>query len=151
MKIYLDVSCLNRPFDDQTQMRIRLEAEATTAILEKCDRGEWQQVSSQMANIEIHAMPDADRRARVQRLLPDPKVMLQLTENIYARAGNLEKLGFKPADAVHVAAAESLVADLFLSCDDRLVNTARRRRDQLKVKVANPLDWLKEVGHDDDT
>jgi hypothetical protein len=24
--IYLDVCCLNRPFDDQTQQRIRLEA-----------------------------------------------------------------------------------------------------------------------------
>ena len=26
--IYLDVCCLNRPFDDQTQERIRLESEA---------------------------------------------------------------------------------------------------------------------------
>ena len=28
MKIYLDVCCLNRPFDDQTQDRIHLESEA---------------------------------------------------------------------------------------------------------------------------
>lgn len=28
MKVYLDACCLNRPFDDQTQGRIRLEAEA---------------------------------------------------------------------------------------------------------------------------
>ena len=27
-KIYMDVYCFNRPFDDQTQDRIRLEAEA---------------------------------------------------------------------------------------------------------------------------
>jgi hypothetical protein len=31
--IYLDVCCLNRPFDDQTQERIRLEAEAVLHIL----------------------------------------------------------------------------------------------------------------------
>jgi hypothetical protein len=31
--IYLDVCCLNRPFDDQTQERIRLEAEAVLRIL----------------------------------------------------------------------------------------------------------------------
>lgn len=81
MRIYLDVSCLNRPYDDQGQVRIRLEAEATTAILGKCERGEWQQVSSEMARIEIDAMPDADRRARVHLLLPDPKLLLKLTDS----------------------------------------------------------------------
>ena len=33
MKIYLDVCCLNRPFDDHRQERIRLESEAVVAIL----------------------------------------------------------------------------------------------------------------------
>ena len=33
-KIYLDVCCLNRPFDAQSQPRIRLETEVTTEVLE---------------------------------------------------------------------------------------------------------------------
>ncbi len=41
-------------------------------------------------------------------------------------------------------------ADVFLSCDDRLVRLARRRRDQLLVRVANPLEWITEIGHDSD-
>jgi predicted nucleic acid-binding protein len=150
MKIYLDVSCLNRPFDDQAQARIRLESEATTIILEQCELGDWQHVSSEMATIEITAMPDADRRARVQLLLPSAKSLLRLSEAVFARAGVLESLGFKPADAVHVAAAEALDADIFLSCDDRLCRLAKRRVVQLKVLVANPVDWLKEIGHDPD-
>jgi predicted nucleic acid-binding protein len=150
MTIYMDVSCLNRPFDDQRQARVRLEAEAVTIILERCEGDAWRQVSSDMAQIEVDAIPDVDRRARVQLLLPDPKVMLKLTEELYERADELQKLGFKAADAVHVAAAEALGADVFLSCDDRLVRLAKRRRDELKVRVANPLDWLKEVGDDAD-
>ena len=35
MKLYLDVSCLNRPFDDQTPTRIRLESEAISVIFER--------------------------------------------------------------------------------------------------------------------
>jgi len=35
MKIYLATCCLNRPFDDQRQPRVRLESEAVTLILEK--------------------------------------------------------------------------------------------------------------------
>jgi hypothetical protein len=33
LRIYLDVCCLNRPFDNQVQDRVRLEAEAVLAIL----------------------------------------------------------------------------------------------------------------------
>jgi hypothetical protein len=33
MRIYLDMCCLKRPFDDQSQPRIRLETEAVLALL----------------------------------------------------------------------------------------------------------------------
>jgi len=41
MKIYMDVCCLNRPFDDQTQDKIRIESDAILAILSKCISGKW--------------------------------------------------------------------------------------------------------------
>jgi hypothetical protein len=40
VRIYLDACCLNRPFDDQTQARIRLEAEAVLMILMECELSE---------------------------------------------------------------------------------------------------------------
>lgn len=147
MKIYLDVSCLNRPFDDQTQLRIRLESEAVALIIENCDREVWEHASSDMATIEIDAIADEDRRRRVRLLLPDNE-LLKLTDEIFQRSQVLQSLGIKPADAVHVAAAEVMMADVLLSCDDRLCRKAKRLKKNLKVKVANPLDWLKEFGDD---
>lgn len=35
MRIYMDNCCLNRPFDDQSKIRIRLESEAVLFIQEK--------------------------------------------------------------------------------------------------------------------
>lgn len=32
MRVYLDNCCYNRPFDSQTQLRVRLETEAKLAI-----------------------------------------------------------------------------------------------------------------------
>ena len=58
MRLYLDVSCFNRPFDDQRQDRIRLEAEAIAVILQRIDNGQWTQISSGMAEIEISAISD---------------------------------------------------------------------------------------------
>src|SRR5476651_472661 len=97
-------------------------------ILEECEIGDWHQVSSQMAKIEIAAMPDADRRARVFLLLPDEADVLELTTEIFTRGKTLESYGFKAADAVQAAVAEFLKADVFLSCDDRLCRLAKRRR-----------------------
>ena len=147
VKIYLNVSCLNRPFDDQEQARIRLEAAAVGMIFEKVDEGHWFHVSSEMAQIEIAANPDQRRQARVQLLLPDPRSIVMLTPAMFTRGAALEKLGFKAGDALHVAAAEEVGADVLLSCDDRFCNTGARHRRKLRVAIRNPLDWLKEMEH----
>jgi len=78
-------------------------------------------------------------------LLPGSTATLKLTDDVFGRAADLQELGFKPADAVHIAAAEATAADVFLSCDDRLCRMARRHGADLKVRVANPLEWLNEM------
>ena len=145
MKIYLNVSCLNRPFDDQEQARIRLEAAAVGMILEGFDEGRWVHVSSEMARIEIEANPDPKRRARVRLLLPGVGGLVMLTPALFARGAALELLGFKGADALHVAAAEEAAADVLLSCDDRFCRTGKRHAKRLRVSIENPLHWLNEV------
>ena len=63
-RIYLDVCCLNRPFDDQRQDRIRLEAEAVLLILGHCEAGAWQWISSAIVEEEVNNMPSYERRSR---------------------------------------------------------------------------------------
>lgn len=143
MRVYFDVSCLNRPFDDQTQSRIRLEAEAVTIALSMCDQGRLRQIASTVSQVEIGAMSDPDRRRKVRALLPATSDIIELESQAFQRAAALQRLGFKPADALHLAAAEQAEVDLFLSCDDRLCRRAKRVR--LSVRVANPVAWLQEI------
>jgi hypothetical protein len=49
MKIYLDNCCFNRPFDDQSHPRIRLEAEAKLRIQEKVRAGNYQILKEELA------------------------------------------------------------------------------------------------------
>jgi predicted nucleic acid-binding protein len=67
-----------------------------------------------------------------------------LTDGIFARARHLVNRGFGAADAVHAASAEALGADVLLTCDDRLLRRGRQVADELSVRIANPVDWLKE-------
>ncbi len=58
MKIYMDVCCYNRPFDDQTQDKIRIESDAILAVLSKCISDQWKLLSSEVIDIEIEKTPD---------------------------------------------------------------------------------------------
>jgi predicted nucleic acid-binding protein len=53
--------------------------------------------------------------------------------------------GLKNFDALHVATAEEAQADVFASCDDRLIAAARRHRDRLHVSVKPILQLAREL------
>lgn len=147
LKIYLDVSCLNRPYDDQSQLRIRLEAEAVALIVSNIEDGKWVMVSSEIVDVEVNAIGAVDRKKKVQALLKLSQEFVIITGETRDRADELVAKGFKPADALHVAAAESAHVDVMLSCDDRLCRSARRHGSSLQVTVMNPVEWLKELNH----
>ena len=68
-KVYMDVCCLNRPFDDQQQDRVHLEAEAVLLILKRCEAGEWQWISSTVVSYEVDNIPNQERRVRIKEIL----------------------------------------------------------------------------------
>lgn len=144
MRVYLDVCCLNRPFDDQRQSRVRMEAEAVALVYDMIDAGQIEQVSSQMAEIEIAAIRDVERRRRIRALLPAAKGRIRLNQKIFRRAEILIDLGFSTADSTHLAAAEASKADVFLTCDDQILRLGRRHEESLYVLVRNPLQWIQE-------
>jgi predicted nucleic acid-binding protein len=147
-KIYLDVCCLNRPFDDWSQPRIRLEAEAVAAILEHCQTGDWLLVASTALESEIAQTPEAIRRQQVMDLLASAKINMKVTPETILRAGDLQKIGFKPFDALHIACAEAANVDAFLTTDDRLLRRANTCIDRLNIQVQNPLTWLMAITTD---
>ena len=55
MKIYMDVCCLCRPFDDRTQDRIRIESEAVLTILSRCSE-DWILVGSEAIDFEVSSI-----------------------------------------------------------------------------------------------
>jgi predicted nucleic acid-binding protein len=144
-RIYLDVCCLNRPFDDQRQERIRLEAEAVLLILGRCEAGAWQWVSSAVVEEEVNNTPSRERRSRVRNMLSGAYRTVALADAAIARAQELNAMGFRTYDALHLACAEQATVDVFLTTDDRVRGVATCHTAQLKVRVANPLEWLLEV------
>jgi predicted nucleic acid-binding protein len=142
-KIYLDVCCFNRLFDDQSQERIRLEAEAVLVVLSRIESKALRLVGSEVVRYEIAADRNEIRRRRIESFVRLASVEIQLTGALEARGEEIISLGIGPLDALHLACAE-IAADIFLTTDDRLLKRMARARNHLKIAVKNPLTWLNE-------
>ena len=121
MLIYLEVCCLNRPFDDQTQERVRLESEAILLILGRCQRGEWQLVGSEAIDLEINQTQDAERKSQLRAFADLATLQVTVDEAIKVRSALFVQKGLRIFDALHWACAEISQATALLTTDDRLV------------------------------
>ena len=144
-KIYLDVCCLNRPFDDQTQPRIRLESEAIMTIINQCQSGNWKMINSSAIIAELNQTPNIERLQNIKKLLAVAKIKVKTSLFIEERASEFQEMGFSSYDATHIASAERSQADVFLTTDDRLLKKARKNSQSITVNIDNPVQWLAEI------
>ena len=144
MKIYLDNCALQRPLDDKSQIRIRLEAEAILAIVERCQSGVIELVSSEVLELELSETPIKTRVDYGFSILESAPDYIEIDELIESRSGAFILLGIKPLDALHLASAEAAQVDYFCTCDDRFLRRAKTIVD-LKTKVVTPLELIEEL------
>lgn len=144
MRVYLDICCLKRPFDDQSQARIHLEAEAVLALLDVSAQ-QIEFLHTRAHDLENDQNPLPARAAKVRRWLEGIPLANLADDFLQVRTSELMTLGFKNFDAFHLASAEAGRADVFATCDDRLLTAANRHSSQLKIRVANPVNLAREV------
>lgn len=140
----MDVCCLNRPFDDQTQDKIHLETEAIVTILKYVKSGKLKIIGSDIIEFEISKTPDPVRRSNVESFAAFIEKQISIDEQIIKRGKELQKAGFKGFDALHIACAEKGKAEVLLTTDDKLIKLASRNSSLLSIKVDNPLNWVQE-------
>jgi predicted nucleic acid-binding protein len=143
MKIYMDNCCLNRPFDDQSNLRVHLEAEAIKTIITLVERQKWQLLSSKVLKFEISKLTDESRKKEIMIMESLANSVIQVNEIIAVRANEFERFGLQSFDALHLACSENN-ADVLLTVDDKFLKKAQAIND-LAVKVYNPLSFLNEV------
>jgi predicted nucleic acid-binding protein len=135
---------LFRPYDDQSQDRIRREAEAVLAILGRIESGEWIWIVSEALAMEVAQVPDEHLRERIETLIARARSNVLLDDALLERGSFLERHGFGMLDALHLACAEVGLVDVLLTTDDRLIKAADRLGDGCTVRVANPWKWLED-------
>ncbi len=144
MKIYLDCCCLQRPFDDKSQPRIAVEAEAVLIILALCESDQLKLISSEALLFEINRIPDQIRKSDALTILNIAKENVKLTPKLETLAKRLMESGLKTLDALHLASASISKADYFCTCDDQFLKKARNL-EGLDTAVVSPTELIMEL------
>lgn len=144
-RVYFDTCALNRPLDDQSQARIRLEAEAVEHLMRAVDEGRLEWVSSDVVIFEATKTPDEVRRGILLTMLGRAGFRVPLSGEIGRRARALREQGLRDLDALHLASAEAAEVGVLITTDEQFLRTVARPRPASTVQVKNPVVYVMEV------
>jgi predicted nucleic acid-binding protein len=141
MRIYFDNCCYNRPFDDQKQLRIRLESEAKLGIQEKVIDKSIELAWSYIIDFENELNPFEQRKLVIRQWRRHATADIDETPEILEKAKKLVQIGLKSKDALHLACALALKCEYFLTTDDHLIKKTVLIGE---IKVIDPITFIKE-------
>jgi predicted nucleic acid-binding protein len=142
IKVYLDNCCFNRPFDDQTHLRIKIESEAKLKIQAEIHAGRLSLIWSYILDAENTANPFEERKTAIENWKNNAIIDINENSEIIDSAIALTKIGLRSKDALHIACAISANCNYFITTDDAILNK-NSMIDNLTI--IDPFGFIKEV------
>ena len=139
-KIYLDVCSFNRPFDDQAQMKIRLETEAKLYIQSCIKNNKYALIWSYMHDIENDDNPYDERRKSISLWKDIASEYCASSDDILSEGIKIMSNGIRPKDALHLACAIKSGCSCFITTDHKLLNKIIDN-----IIIVNPIDFVREM------
>jgi len=142
VRVYLDNCCFNRPFDDQRQVRIRLEAEAKLYIQEQIRGSTLELAWSYILDFENEANPLEERRITISGWRQYATTDVEATATILQQAHALVGCGLKAKDALHIACAIAGAYAYFVTTDDEIL---KRGKGVQGITIVDPTSFVREM------
>ena len=140
MRIYLDMCAYNRPYDDQSQLKVLMESQSKLRIQELIIEGKYELVGSYVLDYECSRNPFKMRKEAITDFIDkymSAYVSSDRNDVITNKANEIMKTGVKEKDALHIAAAIYAKCEYFISTDIRLL---KYRTDE--IKLVTPIEFI---------
>ena len=141
-RIYLDMCSYNRPYDDQSQLRISLETQAKLQIQDHIKDGSLELIGSYTLDYECSRNPYEMRRESIRGFIDQNMkgyVGVERDDVVSSKAKEIMSTGVKEKDAQHIASAIYAKCKYFITTDDRLF-----KYDTDEIKIVSPIDFVSE-------
>ena len=146
MRIYLDNCSYNRPYDDQSQMRIHLETQAKLHIQDMIRKKQIELVTSYVLDFENSNNRSIQKRMAIEKFMKDYATLYvsnKHSDKFAEIADSIMETGVKEKDAYHVACALMAECDYFVTTDDRLL-----KYQSEKIKLVTPGEFIRRMEAD---
>ena len=137
-KVYLDICCFNRPYDDQSQLKIEIETKAKLFIQQLVVEQKIDIVWSYILDYENSRNSFHQKQKTIQKWQELAVDDIDETPEIVKLGKEIQKSGIKNVDSLHLACAINSKCDYFISVDKQLL----KYRDK-RILICDPLDFLR--------
>jgi len=139
IKVYLDNCTYNRPFDDQTQIIITLEAEAKRHIQRLIINKDIDLAFSYVNRFENNKNPNAANRKAINEFFHNASSYIDYnsSQSVAIRAVTIKLSGIKTADAFHISCAIEGGCHYFITTDKPLLKYKNHQ-----IIICNPIQFL---------
>ena len=147
MRVYLDNCSYNRPYDDQSQMRIHLETQAKIHIQDMIRQEKIELVTSYVLDFENSNNRSIQKKMAIAKFMKEYATFYVSNKNekeIAKLADAIMETGIKEKDAYHVACAVIAECNYFVTTDDRLLKFQYE-----KIKLVTPGEFIRRLEADE--
>lgn len=135
----MDNCCFNRPFDDQGQVKIRIETEAVLYIQRKLIEDKIDLVWSYMLDYENNFNPFPERRISIESWKEYSQIDIKESNELLNYAKELFESGIKAKDALHIASAVTANCEYFIITDEDII---KKLINYKKIRIINPAELI---------
>lgn len=146
MRVYLDNCSYNRPYDDQSQMRIHLETQAKLHIQDMIRQEKIELVTSYVLDYENSNNRSIQKKMAIEKFMNEYATLYISNKNekdIAKIADVIMATGIKEKDAYHVACAVIAECNYFVTTDDRLL-----KYQSEKIELVTPGEFIRRMEAD---
>jgi predicted nucleic acid-binding protein len=146
VRIYLDNCSYNRPYDDQSQMRIYLETQAKLHIQDMIRQKQIELVTSYVLDFENSNNRSIQKKMAIEKFMKDYATLYVSNKHgdmLAEIADSIMETGVKEKDAYHVACALMAECDYFVTTDDRLL-----KYQSEKINLVTPGEFIRRMEAD---
>ena len=140
IKIYLDNCGYNRPFDNQSQMKIRLETEAKLYIQYGIREKKYLLVWSYMLDYENSINPYEEKRNAIALWKEIASDYCRSSNDVLLAGRAIMEYGIRAKDALHIACAIKSGCEYFITTDEKLTN-----KSLTNITIINQIDFVRKT------
>ena len=150
-KVMLNTNVFCRPFDNQTDSKVKEEADSALRIFSYAHEGKAKIITSDVLHEEVDLIKDKSKRESVLYLVETVETeRASSNDAVIQIADGLNQIIHDYNDCLHIAFAAVSKCDSLVTCDNELIERSGKIErfllsKKINTKIKHPFEYVREM------